>query len=347
MAAIGVENPGDCQHKDADTGDEPRTFPDVKKAESSSQAEPAKRVQAPPRDFTVPGAAATWWSRPALQRQPITAVKLAAPSRCRCITTAPSTGLFAGTGQVTVNGKQFLLTENQSTFYSDWRRAQPENGCIPLEVLEIQSGSYRRGRHYSVLKTSMVVANFFRDKRRMTQLTCFKELMTSVVNWVSELNEIIAYRGHAGEFLKPRKIVGGMCASKQSLKLALAWVNGRRYRCTGHPGLVARKRFTSPPSPRGGRRHQGRRGHNPMNYRHEAGANTEAISGDTSLQDIQRTRRTSSPPVDPARRETTASISVLLKVRRPPDGLRGRTANFTRPLKLVVNSGEKKTGRRA
>ncbi len=52
--------------------------------------------------------------------------------------------ILAGTGQVTVNGKQFLLSENQSTLYSDWRRALPGKlpGCIPLEVLEIQSGAY-------------------------------------------------------------------------------------------------------------------------------------------------------------------------------------------------------------
>ncbi|MCV5784643.1 mannose-1-phosphate guanylyltransferase/mannose-6-phosphate isomerase, partial [Escherichia coli] len=48
-----------------------------------------------------------------------------------------------GTGQVTVNGKQFLLTENQSTFIPIGAEPSLENpGRIPLEVLEIQSGSY-------------------------------------------------------------------------------------------------------------------------------------------------------------------------------------------------------------
>lgn len=51
--------------------------------------------------------------------------------------------ILAGTGQVTVNGKQFLLTENQSTFIPIGAEHSTENpGRIPLEVLEIQSGSY-------------------------------------------------------------------------------------------------------------------------------------------------------------------------------------------------------------
>lgn len=51
--------------------------------------------------------------------------------------------ILAGTGQITVNGKQFLLTENQSTFIPIGAEHCLENpGRIPLEVLEIQSGSY-------------------------------------------------------------------------------------------------------------------------------------------------------------------------------------------------------------
>ena len=51
--------------------------------------------------------------------------------------------ILSGTGQVTVNGKQFLLTENQSTFIPIGAEHCLENpGRIPLEVLEIQSGSY-------------------------------------------------------------------------------------------------------------------------------------------------------------------------------------------------------------
>lgn len=55
----------------------------------------------------------------------------------------PSTGSFSPAPAVTVNGKQFLLTENQSTFIPIGAEHSTENpGRIPLEVLEIQSGSY-------------------------------------------------------------------------------------------------------------------------------------------------------------------------------------------------------------
>ena len=51
--------------------------------------------------------------------------------------------VLSGTGQITMNGKQFLLTENQSTFIPIGAEHSLENpGKIPLEVLEIQSGSY-------------------------------------------------------------------------------------------------------------------------------------------------------------------------------------------------------------
>lgn len=51
--------------------------------------------------------------------------------------------ILAGTGRVTVDGKQFLLTENQSTFIPVGTEHCLENpGKIPLEMLEIQSGSY-------------------------------------------------------------------------------------------------------------------------------------------------------------------------------------------------------------
>ncbi|HED3054311.1 mannose-1-phosphate guanylyltransferase/mannose-6-phosphate isomerase [Raoultella ornithinolytica] len=51
--------------------------------------------------------------------------------------------ILSGTGQITVNGKQFLLTENQSTFIPIGAEHCLENpGKIPLEILEIQSGTY-------------------------------------------------------------------------------------------------------------------------------------------------------------------------------------------------------------
>jgi mannose-1-phosphate guanylyltransferase/mannose-6-phosphate isomerase len=51
--------------------------------------------------------------------------------------------VVSGTAQVTCNEKVFLLTENQSTYIpiaSVHRLSNP--GKIPLEVIEVQSGSY-------------------------------------------------------------------------------------------------------------------------------------------------------------------------------------------------------------
>ena len=51
--------------------------------------------------------------------------------------------VLSGTARVTVDDKSFLLTENQSTFIPVGSVHQLENpGKIPLELLEIQSGSY-------------------------------------------------------------------------------------------------------------------------------------------------------------------------------------------------------------
>ena len=51
--------------------------------------------------------------------------------------------VVSGTAQVTCDDKSFLLTENQSTYIpiaSVHRLANP--GKIPLEIIEVQSGSY-------------------------------------------------------------------------------------------------------------------------------------------------------------------------------------------------------------
>ena len=51
--------------------------------------------------------------------------------------------MLSGTGKVTIQDKTFLLTENQSTFIPIGSHHRLENpGKIPLELLEIQSGSY-------------------------------------------------------------------------------------------------------------------------------------------------------------------------------------------------------------
>ncbi|WP_145588251.1 mannose-1-phosphate guanylyltransferase/mannose-6-phosphate isomerase [Yersinia aldovae] len=51
--------------------------------------------------------------------------------------------VLSGTAKVTIGDKTFLLTENQSTFIPIGSNHQLENpGKIPLELLEVQSGSY-------------------------------------------------------------------------------------------------------------------------------------------------------------------------------------------------------------
>lgn len=51
--------------------------------------------------------------------------------------------MLSGTAEVTLDDKKFLLTENQSTFIPAGAIHMLENpGKIPLELLEIQSGSY-------------------------------------------------------------------------------------------------------------------------------------------------------------------------------------------------------------
>ena len=86
--------------------------------------------------------------------------------------------------------------------------------------------------------------------------------------------------------------------------------------------------------------------HNPMNYNGMklVRENAKPISGDTGLRDIQRLAEENQfPPVDPARRGTLRQISVL---KEYVDHLMGYVdlANFTRPLKLVVNSGNGAAG---
>ncbi|XBS68524.1 mannose-1-phosphate guanylyltransferase/mannose-6-phosphate isomerase [Acerihabitans sp. KWT182] len=51
--------------------------------------------------------------------------------------------VLSGTGRVTLEDKSYLITENQSTFIPVGSKHMLENpGKIPLEILEIQSGSY-------------------------------------------------------------------------------------------------------------------------------------------------------------------------------------------------------------
>jgi mannose-1-phosphate guanylyltransferase/mannose-6-phosphate isomerase len=51
--------------------------------------------------------------------------------------------VVSGTAQVTRDDETFLLTENQSTYLPVGSTHRLENpGTIPLEIIEVQSGSY-------------------------------------------------------------------------------------------------------------------------------------------------------------------------------------------------------------
>ena len=51
--------------------------------------------------------------------------------------------VVSGTAQVTIGEKEFLVTENQSTYISVGQVHCLKNpGVIPLELIEVQSGSY-------------------------------------------------------------------------------------------------------------------------------------------------------------------------------------------------------------
>ncbi|EIV6644754.1 phosphomannomutase CpsG [Klebsiella aerogenes] len=184
----------------------------------------------------------------------------------------------------------------------------------------------------------------------MAQLNCFKayDIRGELGD---ELNEDIAYRiGRAyGEFLKPKRIaVGGdVRLTSESLKLALAnglmdagtdvldiGLSGTEeiYFATFHLGIDGGIEVTA--------------SHNPMNYNGMklVRDNAKPISGDTGLRDIQRLAEENNfPPVDINRRGTLHKITILQEY---VDHLMSyvELANFNRPLKLVVNSGNGAAG---
>lgn len=184
----------------------------------------------------------------------------------------------------------------------------------------------------------------------MAALTCFKaydirgELGT-------ELNDDIAYRiGRAyGEFIRPKTIVvgGDVRQTSESLKMALA--NGLRdagtdvldigmsgteeiYFATFHLGIDGGIEVTA--------------SHNPMNYNGMKLVREGArpISGDTGLRDVQRLAEANDfAPVEEGNRGSYKQISVL---EAYVDHLMGYIdlSNFTKPMKLVINSGNGAAG---
>ncbi|MFS7245330.1 phosphomannomutase CpsG [Rahnella inusitata] len=182
------------------------------------------------------------------------------------------------------------------------------------------------------------------------KLTCFKaydirgELGT-------ELNEDIAYRiGRAyGQYLKPTKMVvgGDVRLTSEALKLALArglQDSGTDVVDIGVTGTEEIYFATSYLSLDGGI--EVTASHNPMNYNGMKLVREESkpVSGDTGLHEIQRLAEANDfQDIDPSRRGTYEKASVLDAYI---DKLLSyiNFAHFTRPLKLVLNSGNGAAG---
>ncbi len=182
------------------------------------------------------------------------------------------------------------------------------------------------------------------------KLTCFKaydirgELGT-------ELNEDIAYRiGRAyGEYLKPTKMVlgGDVRLTSEALKLALArglQDSGTDVVDIGLTGTEEIYFATSYLCLDGGI--EVTASHNPMNYNGMKLVREESkpISGDTGLFEIQRLAEANNfDVIDEAKRGTYEKASVL---EAYIDKLLSfiDVENFTRPLKLVFNSGNGAAG---
>ncbi len=184
----------------------------------------------------------------------------------------------------------------------------------------------------------------------MNTLTCFKAYDIRG-QLGSELNEDIAYRiGRAfGEYLKPKTIVvgGDVRLTSESLKMALAeglmdagsdvldiGLSGSEeiYFATFHLGVDGGIEVTA--------------SHNPMNYNGMKLVREDAkpISGDTGLRDIQRlVEENNFTAPDQSKRGSYKKISILNEY---VDHLMGyiNFKNFTRPLKLVINSGNGAAG---
>lgn len=184
----------------------------------------------------------------------------------------------------------------------------------------------------------------------MEALTCFKAYDIRG-ELGKELNEDIAYRiGRAyGEFLKPKSIVvgGDVRLTSEALKMALAkglmdagtdvldiGMSGTEeiYFATFHLGIDGGIEVTA--------------SHNPMNYNGMKLVREGArpISGDTGLRDVQRLAEANEfAAVDIAKRGSYKQISILDAY---VDHLMSYIdlANFTQPMKLVINSGNGAAG---
>ncbi|OKB68775.1 phosphomannomutase [Serratia marcescens] len=181
-------------------------------------------------------------------------------------------------------------------------------------------------------------------------LTCFKAYDIRG-KLGSELNEDIAYRiGRAyGEYLRPKTMVlgGDVRLTSESLKLALArglQDSGTDVIDIGLSGTEEIYFATSHLKVDGGI--EVTASHNPMDYNGMKLVREESkpISGDTGLRDIQRLAENNSfPAVNDAARGGYQQLSILdAYVQKLLSFV--TLDNFTRPLKLVINSGNGAAG---
>lgn len=182
------------------------------------------------------------------------------------------------------------------------------------------------------------------------KLTCFKAYDIRG-KLGEELNEDIAYRiGRAyGEYLKPKKMVvgGDVRLTSEGLKLALA--KGLQDAGTdvidiGLSGTEEIYFATSYLKVDGGI--EVTASHNPLDYNGMklVREGSRPISGDTGLRDIQRLAEDNDfPPVD---LEKTGSYTTISVLDAYIDKLFSyiNLDNFTKPMKLVVNSGNGAAG---
>ena len=90
-----------------------------------------------------PGAGTTASTGRALQGQTHSGQSLVPASACNSTTTVPSTGWLSTTRQNHLRRQKLLLTEN--SYPSAGRGYSPGNpGTIPLEIIEVQSGSWAK-----------------------------------------------------------------------------------------------------------------------------------------------------------------------------------------------------------
>jgi phosphomannomutase len=184
----------------------------------------------------------------------------------------------------------------------------------------------------------------------MSNLTCFKAYDIRG-KLGEELNNDVAYRiGRAfGEYLKPKKVVLGGDVRLTSKELKTALANGLMdagtdvldigmsgteeiYFATFYLGVDGGIEVTA--------------SHNPMDYNGMklVREGSRPISGDTGLNDIKRLAEENNfPAVNPEKRGHLQHISIIDAY---VDHLMSyiNFANFTKPLKLVINSGNGAAG---